>query len=350
MSAPANGSICNTGTLDAWDWNTTNSTKNHSIEKLAATVSSDSHETDTIVFLVSSISLAVVIVVGNVLIVLAYRSNSRLQTKANMFLVNLAVSDFLVGIVSLPCWVVVQLLGLRRDDSFYEFFITFDIFSGLTSVLHLTAISIERFLAISKPFLYPSIPSRYYKVTIVFAWILAAIISALRSAIPKPWIKFYIPAVLVIGFLGPLFIIGSMYCGIFKIAKSLILKEPGGDERMMDRQNRKSSKKYVIRKERKVAVTVSIITGLFFVSWLPFYVVLLIGVFCFPGCWPKSPFDVLRVIAFSKWMHYGNSAVNAFVYSFRDKEMRRTFARLLHNRFTQFCIEVKPVEEASTYL
>lgn len=350
MTAPADLTICNTESLNPCAWNTTNSTRN-STENLASAVSFDSQNmSDTVVFLVFSLTLAVVIVVGNVLIVLAYRSNSRLQTKANMFLVNLAVSDFLVGIVSLPCWVAVQLLGLQRDDSFYEFFITFDIFSGLTSVLHLTAISIERFLAISKPFLYPSLSSRYYKITIVFAWILAATISALRSAIPKPWMKFYIPAVLVIGFLGPLFIIGYMYCGIFKIAKSLILKEPGADERMIDRQNRKSSKKHVIRKERKVAVTVSIITGLFFVSWLPFYVVLLIGVFCFPDCWPKSMNDILRVIAFSKWMHYGNSAVNAFVYSFRDKEMRRTFARLLHNRFTQFCIEVKPVEEASTYL
>lgn len=349
MTTAGNRTIFHTATLSPCAWNATNSTKNFT-ERLASAVSTDSSKTDTAVFLVFSLCLALVIVAGNVLIVLSYRSNSRLQTKANMFLVSLAVSDFLVGIVSLPSWVVVQLLGLKRGDSFYEFFIAFDIFSGLTSVFHLTAISTERFLAISKPFLYPSLSSRYYKITIVFAWILAAVISGIRSAIPNSWIEYYIPAVLFIGFLAPLFIIGYMYCGIFKIAKSLIIKEPGADEKMIDRQNRKSSKKHHIRKERKVAVTVSIITGLFFVSWLPFYVVLLIGAFCYPGCWPESYSDVLRVIAFSKWMHHGNSAVNAFVYSFRDKEMRRTFARLLHNRFTQFCIKVKPVEEASTYL
>lgn len=301
-----------------------------------------SNVTDTIAFLVFSLSLLLVIIVGNSLIVMAYRTNTRLRNKANTFLVSLAVSDMLVGVVSLPCWIIVQLLGLQ-GGYFYYTFISFDIFSALTSVLHLTAISIERFIAISKPFLYPTLSSCYYKGTLTFAWIFAALLAGLYNALQVYGLqKYYALPILLIGFLAPLFIICSMYCRIFNIAKSLIQKEPMIEEvaAVNESSREKPRKKNVIKKERKVAVTVLIITGLFFAAWLPFYVFLMLGAMCYPACWPKNIKDVYRLVAFSKWMHYGNSAVNAFVYSFRDKEMRRTFVRLLHNRLTKICIQM----------
>ncbi|XP_020901923.1 D(1B) dopamine receptor [Exaiptasia diaphana] len=299
----------------------------------------ESSATDTIVFLLFCLSLSIVIIAGNGLIVLAYRTNTRLRNKANTFLVSLAVSDILVGIVSLPCWVVVQLLGV--SGVFYIIFIGFDIFSGLTSVLHLTAISIERFIAISKPFLYPTLSSIYYKCTLSIAWASAALLAGLYIVLQLYGMqKNYVPAVLLIGFLGPLFIICSMYCRIFIIAKSLIQKEPTVKEAEELSQAEKPRKKNAVKKEHKVAVTVLIITGLFFAAWLPHYVLLTLGATCWPGCFPSSGKDVARIVAFSKWMHYGNSAVNVFVYSFRDLEMRRTFARLLYNRLTRICIRL----------
>lgn len=306
-------------------------------------VSQVSNATDTIVFLVFCLSLSLVIIVGNSLIVMAYRTNTRLRNKANTFLVSLAVSDMLVGVVSLPCWIIVQLLRLE-SGVFYFIFISFDIFSALTSVLHLTAISIERFIAISKPFLYPTLSSCYYKGTLTFAWIFAALLAGLYIVLQVYRMqKYYVLAVLLIGFLGPLFIICSMYCKIFNIAKSLIQKEPMMEEAAAfsnEPVKERPRKKNVIKKERKVAVTVLIITGLFFAAWLPYYVILMLGAICYPACWPKSMKDVYRLVAFSKWMHYGNSAVNAFVYSFRDKEMRRTFVKLLRNRLTRICIRI----------
>ena len=140
-----------------------------------------------------------------------------------------------------------------------------------------------------------------------------------------------------------------MYCRIFNIAKSLIQKEPTMKEvEAEDLSEKKPRKKNAIKKEHKVAVTVLIITGLFFAAWLPYYVLLTLGPICYPGCFPKSSKDVARLVAFSKWMHYGNSAVNVFVYSFRDVEMRRTFARLLYNRLTRICIRKADSDGLST--
>ncbi|PFX14034.1 Peroxidasin [Stylophora pistillata] len=39
--------------------------------------------------------------------------------------------------------------------------------------------------------------------------------------------------------------------------------------------------------------------------------------------------NLQRLVEIVKWMHYSNSAVNPFIYAFRDKDMKREFLRLL---------------------
>ncbi|EDO36788.1 predicted protein [Nematostella vectensis] len=300
-------------------------------------------------FLVFCLLLALVIICGNSLVMVAYRANSRLRTKANLFLVSLAVSDCLVGVAALPLWILINVLRIPSSSAFHILFISFDIFSALTSVFHLTAISVERFVAVSRPLHYASLSFRYYKLTIIIAWLSSALIAALyRIAQISNYMSHYVPFLLCMGFLGPLFIIASMYCKIFNIARMLILKDPGEEIALARAQCRQSAKS-VLRRERKVAVTVSIITGLFFCAWLPFWTVLMISFYCGPGCFYSNA-AMMGTIAFSKWMHYGNSAVNAFVYAFRDREMRRTFARILGKRCGNRCFQENVDEIPSTYL
>lgn len=39
--------------------------------------------------------------------------------------------------------------------------------------------------------------------------------------------------------------------------------------------------------------------------------------------------NLQRLVEIVKWMHYSNSAVNPFIYAFRDKDMKREFLQLL---------------------
>ena len=97
--------------------------------------------------------LSLFVILGNVLVVAAFRFNRRLRTINNTFLVGLAVSDLLVGLISIPLWIYIsscqQLITCVIDQDLLTFYSTVDIFTGCASVLQLTAISIERYLAIT---------------------------------------------------------------------------------------------------------------------------------------------------------------------------------------------------------
>ena len=59
------------------------------------------------------ISLSVItlmIIIGNAMVILAYFTGPRrLRTRTNFFVINLAVSDIMVGLISLPFWITVLL-------------------------------------------------------------------------------------------------------------------------------------------------------------------------------------------------------------------------------------------------
>ena len=269
------------------------------------------------VFVAFSSTLAVLILAGNSLVITAYHRNVHLQTRTNVFIVSLAVSDLLVGGVSVPIWTYLTFFNYQEDvQGLFEFYISFDTFSALASIFHLTAISVERYLAISRPFDHSALSSRVYKCMIMAAWFLAGIMAAfsmLSSSLSFRAVSTVI--VFAIGFVLPVVLMLTVYTGIFRTARGLIDRTP-------------ESTRNKIREERKVALTVSVITVLFLIAWLPFFVVSMLGQFCV-SCLPNKDSQKNVLVAFVKWMHYTNSVVNPLVYAFRDREMRSSFVKLI---------------------
>ena len=64
-----------------------------------------SDEPEIIVSAVMYVILGILIIVGNILVIAAFKTNVRLRSINNTFLVGLAVSDLLVGLVSIPLWI-----------------------------------------------------------------------------------------------------------------------------------------------------------------------------------------------------------------------------------------------------
>lgn len=91
-------------------------------------------------------------VVGNVLVVVTLVQNKRMRTVTNLFLLNLAISDLLLGVFCMPVTLVGSLLRKFVFGSALCYLLPF--FQGVSvsvSVWTLVVISLERYFAICRP-------------------------------------------------------------------------------------------------------------------------------------------------------------------------------------------------------
>lgn len=279
---------------------------------------------DTALQIVFCMALMFVIITGNSFVVAAYFSNFRLRTGTYAFLVSLAISDLLVGCVSLPLWMYISVKNIQ-EGPLNTSFLSFDIFSALASIFHLTMVSLERWLAISRPFVHVTLSSVHYSLVICGVWLTAFATAAIRPALDtssssNPH-RIYTPFLLLVGYVGPGILISVVNYSIFKVARALIANLPTIQSLEESTKIRKN-----INKQRRTALTLTFVTVLFLVSWLSFFAMSTIWVFC-THCLPIQ--KVAAFLIFAKWLQYCNSAMNPLVYAFRDAEMRKTFARLL---------------------
>ena len=287
-----------------------------------------------------SIILIVAILFGNSLVIASYKINRRLKTRTNAFLVSLAVSDFLVGSISLPmCIYGITSEPWNVSIAFNAVFKSFDVFAALASIFHLTAISMERYIAVSRPFYYKRLPSLFQRVLITTAWSAACFLALLSNftLLKNSWSsQCYSLVLFICGLVVPTTIIARMYIGVFSVARSLQQRNPS---HTTTKQSDGSLKRYY-QGEKKVAITVALITVLFIAAWLPFFAVSVTAAFCV-HCLSSSPDSLYRIIVIVKSVHYMNSAVNPLVYARRDREMRQTFLRLLglHSGTSRFSFE-----------
>ena len=111
------------------------------------------------VFSVFFCILALMIVFGNSLVIGAFRVNRRLRRTTNLLLMFLAIADLLIGTVSVPLWVYISVTYTTKGPLYY-FYLTFDVICGVSSILNLTAISLERCYALLHPIKHRNIRKR----------------------------------------------------------------------------------------------------------------------------------------------------------------------------------------------
>ncbi|XP_066533499.1 trace amine-associated receptor 13c-like [Hoplias malabaricus] len=104
---------------------------------------------------VSAAAVVLLTVCGNLLIIISVCHFKQLHTPTNMLILSLAVSDFLVGLLVIPiamiwmvesCWIF--------NSVFCLCFILTSYFFVSTSIYNVTLIAVDRYFALSNPFLY----------------------------------------------------------------------------------------------------------------------------------------------------------------------------------------------------
>ncbi|KAK2854507.1 hypothetical protein Q7C36_006376 [Tachysurus vachellii] len=276
--------------------------------------------------------------VGNSMVVAVIYRYMKLKTVANVFLLNLAVSD-LTFLVTLPMWATFTALGYHWPfgSLLCKASAGLAIFNLYTSIFFLTALSVDRYLAIVHPMGSQRRRTLLYaRIICVLVWVFAFVLSmptALSRDIYK--VKDH-PSTLcgilsnkqihllvslsilksVLGFLVPFFIIITcnclMGCALLK-AKGLL---------------RKSSRSQEDETLRMLAAAVLA----FFVCWAPHQVFHFIELLAMLGVLKDC--HVLDVIdtamPFSICLAYINSCINPILYGFVGHNFRKNLLRLLH--------------------
>ncbi|VDM34389.1 unnamed protein product [Hydatigera taeniaeformis] len=116
---------------------------------------------------------------GNMLVIIAILIVKKLRSPTNLLIVNLAVTDFLVSILVLPFAIAYQILGhWPFNQVICDLYSISDVLLCTLSILSLCTISIDRYLAITKPLQYAAkrTPKRML-IMILICWLLSAAIS-----------------------------------------------------------------------------------------------------------------------------------------------------------------------------
>ena len=259
----------------------------------------------------------VVILIGNVITLIVFSSNKKLlRTRANYFLINLAMADMMVGIFAIPMYLYHVIVAWYKDDSVwqqysYKVYKVVDVLVGCASIFTLTVIALERAFSVCLPHIHRHFRNTIYYMLLGLTWLLSILMSCLRFLFEEQLLSleffFYF---LMVFFAIAISIICISYMAIWF--------------RMKFRFARRDSNKRSTEQDRRLAVMLSTVTAVFVFTWMPFQIINIVTFFCEP-C-RKMPYDV---VYFAKFLHYGNSCVNPIIYSFLVPNFRRTAVRIV---------------------
>ncbi|EDO32672.1 predicted protein, partial [Nematostella vectensis] len=263
---------------------------------------------------------SIFIVVLNTMTVATFLINRHLRKRSVYLLINLCIADLFVGLISMPF--CIYDIGLRSGIfttvipkmTFYFLYVFIDICFGLSSVVNLTFIALERMRATVWPIRHHSSRPQMYFYLIVAAWLIPAAIAGWQVVNLKfrnLLLPYWIPHVII---LGLLLIIAFSYTVVFVSFKKKIWNGSN-----FTRSLRTSTSS---RRDRKLAVTLFVVTATSCLAWLPFFVLYLIILYT------KFTVSYNTIYAF-KLLHYSNSFVNPIIFVIKMREFRAAFFSLL---------------------
>nr|XP_056716744.1 alpha-2B adrenergic receptor [Euleptes europaea] len=116
---------------------------------------------------------------GNILVIIAVLTSRSLRAPQNLFLVSLAAADILVATLIIPFSLANELMGYWYfGRTWCKAYLALDVLFCTASIVHLCAISLDRYWSVSRAIEYNSKRTpRRIKCTILVVWLIAAVIS-----------------------------------------------------------------------------------------------------------------------------------------------------------------------------
>nr|XP_046231582.1 alpha-2A adrenergic receptor [Scatophagus argus] len=194
----------------------------------------------TAAFAIAITFMMILTIVGNILVIIAVLTSRSLKGAQNLFLVSLAAADILVATLIIPFSLANELQGYWAFSSIWcEIYLALDVLFCTSSIVHLCAIALDRYLSISRPVSYGAkrTPMRI-KAAIIVVWLISAVISfpplltldkseGGEEACELNNERWYILYSTIGSFFAPCVIMILVYVRIYQIAKQHTRCPPG---------------------------------------------------------------------------------------------------------------------------
>ncbi|XP_049593353.1 neuropeptide FF receptor 2 [Syngnathus scovelli] len=304
------------------------------------------------VFAASYLLIFLLCMLGNALVCFMVLRRRSMRTVTNLFILNLAVSDLLVGIFCMPTTLVDNIItGWPFGNLVCKVSGTVQGISVSASVFTLVAIAVDRFRCIVYPF-KQKLTIATSKLIIAVIWVLAAIISCpsgvmlhvahepsvrivlrqrqdsrpfywCRENWPSPDMrKVYTTVLFVNIYFAPLTLIVIMYA---RIGVALFKSDATGASLRRDGPGPGTeARQTVSRKKKRVVVMLLVVALLFALSWLPLWSLMMLSDY---GSLSEAQHRVVNIYLYplAHWLAFFNSSVNPIIYGFFNENFRRGF-------------------------
>lgn len=287
--------------------------------------------------------------IGNLLVFITFVKDpyGQLRKRRNYFLVNLAISDIIMGALAEP--LLACGYWYNQDRIFFAHYL-FAIISGASSLTSLTALTIIRYYALKDPFGYEMlISNKRVFGGVVLIWLQSghlALLPVLGWQTPSYQLYLY-----GVGFTIPSFCIFLAYFGILRKIRHYtknVVKVNGREEsrppqsssvfyintqevnEMKEQVSRPENKgirtRRAVEREKRVTKTLLMVMTIFILSWLPMLIVDVLMVQC-RSCRKWKNIHLARDVALS--ITYLSSGVNPILYTLRMRQFRAAVIKLL---------------------
>ncbi|XP_053207111.1 beta-2 adrenergic receptor-like [Panonychus citri] len=308
---------------------------------------------------------------GNILVIMVVYKYRRMKSVTNILLASLASADITVAILVMPFLLVYDYLRFWPFRSIpCHFWISCDVMCCTSSILHLCAIALDRYCAITNPLRYKtSVNRRNLYCNIIVIWISSITISFVPIfsgwyhagtinniltfdhlpdcelkvnriyAVLSSSISFYVPLIVMLYVYMRILIIAeeqsrqikqveytlkeSSSMGSTGYSSNTSGSRDSGDLFDSGKRLRRKTKQLLV--ETKAIRTLGIIMGVFCACWLPFFIYYLVEAYC-DSC--QTPYEVKTGI---QWLGYLNSSLNPLIYAFCNQDFKNAFRQILFN-------------------
>ncbi|VDO37943.1 unnamed protein product [Haemonchus placei] len=134
---------------------------------------------EAIITIASMLTVMLIIILGNLLVVVTVYCDRKLRLqRQNWLIISLALADLLVGLLVMPLTLIYEIIGeWKMGNVLCEMWLALDVLFVTASILHICAISLDRYFSVTSPLTYPSkrTPTRMF-VYIGVAWVVSLLI------------------------------------------------------------------------------------------------------------------------------------------------------------------------------